>query len=317
MSPRPSIGFGFLAPLALVAMLSGGCGSDRGSSVTGPTPAPAATLTSMQLTGNTELTAVGQTSQLTLNGMYSDGSTRNITAEAAWTSGAPAVATVAGGLVTSVGLGYVGITARVGSRSASIAVTVTPAGTFIIEGRVREPGSSGLPNVRVVEQIASIATQSDGSGIFRFGGLSSAARIVIDLPNYEFFRYEVQKPNAPPARVFIDAPLQRVVRINAGQSTAVLTIAPNDVSYDVGADHCNPCKLIRVISSDPGTLMLRLTWTGSPGALHLWANDARYDSASSSITANVPTGGGQSLVYVGWLQAGSAPQYINFTLSVE
>ena len=307
-----------LVALAFVGLLSAGCGSDS-SSVTGPTPAPA-TLTSLQLTGNTELTAVGQTSQLTLNGVYSDGSTRDLTAQSSWTSSTNTVATVtAGGLVTSVGLGFTNIAGRNGTRTVSVPVTVTPAGTFIIEGRVREPGSSGLPNVRVVEQIASIATQSDSGGSFRFGGLQSAARLVIDLPNYEFFRYEVEKPTTPPRWVFVDAPLQRVVRINAGQTTGVLIIAPNDVSYGVGADLCNPCKLIRVISGGPGTLTLRLTWTGAPGGLHLWANDARYNSTSSSITADVPTGGGQSLIYVGWMRpAGDgAPQYTNFTLSVD
>jgi hypothetical protein len=224
---------------------------------------------------------------------------------------------VSNGLVTSLALGYTAITARNGMRLATTGVTVTPAGTFIVEGRVREPGGGGEPNVRVVEQIASIAAQSDGAGNFRFAGLPAAARRVIDSPAYEVFRYEVQKPTAPPWWVYVDAALQRVVRINAGQATGTLTIAPNDVRYPVGADLCNPCKLIRVISGGPGTLTLRLTWTGSPGALHLWVNDTRYDSTGSSITANVPTGGGQSLVYVGWMLAGGAPTYVNFTLSVD
>ena len=99
----------FRGPLAALdcgpVLSSVGCGSD--DSVTGP-PAPA-TLTSLQRTGNASLTAIGQTSQLTLNGNYSDGTTKNVTSEATWSSNSPSVATVSAGVVTAVGFGTANI----------------------------------------------------------------------------------------------------------------------------------------------------------------------------------------------------------------
>ena len=304
-------------PAALLALTAGlvGCGSDSGN-VTGPPPQ--AGVTRVSLTGNTDLNAVGQTSQLTLHGLYSDSSTKDVTADATWTSNTASVATVTGGLVTAVSLGLVTVTARFGGQTTTALVTITPAGTFVLDGRVREPGGGSMSNVRVVEQTSFTDTRTNGSGGFRFFAPSSA-RIRIELPDYETFEREVTMPATPPRNVFLDAPVQRMVRINAGLSMDNLAIAPNDVSYTIGADLCNPCKLIRVISGGPATLTLRLAWTGAAGALKLWANGIRNSTTGSNITVNVPTTGGQSLVYVGWtLAAGlGAPQYVFFSFSVD
>ena len=304
-----------LGPLAALLTLAGAIGCGGGDTVTGPSPG---TLTSIQLSGNTDLTAVGQTNQLILTGLYSDGSNKDVTADAAWTSSTTSVATVSRGVVTAVSLGVATITARFSSRTATATLVIAPPGTFVLEGRVREPGGGSLANVRVVEQISFTDTKTDASGFFRFFPFSSA-HIKIELPDYETFERDVTRPGTPQRSTFLDAPMQRMVRINAGLSRGDLSIAPNDVSYTVGADLCNPCKLIRVISGGPATLTLRLAWTGAAGALKLWANDTRNATTGSNMTVNVPTGGGQSLVYVGWTQpAGQgAPQYVDFSLSVD
>ena len=304
-----------LGPLAALT-LAGAIGCGGSDTVTGPSTG--GTLTSIQLAGNTDLTAIGQSNQLALMGFYSDGSSKDVTAEATWSSSATSVATVSAGVVTAVSLGVATITARVSTRTANVTISIAPAGTFILEGRVREPGGGSLSNVRVVEQISFTDTKTNSSGSFRFFPLSSA-RIRIELPDYETFEREVAVPIAPQRSVFLDAPLQRMVRIDAGLSRGNLVIAPNDVSYTVGADLCNPCKLIRVISGGPTTLTLRLAWTGAPGALKLWANGIRNSTTGSSITVNVPTNGGQSLVYVGWTQpAGQGGNdYVFFSFSVD
>ncbi|HEY2324848.1 MAG TPA: IPT/TIG domain-containing protein, partial [Thermoanaerobaculia bacterium] len=64
--------------------------------------------------------------QLAAIGTYADGSTTDVTASAAWTSSAPAVATVSAGTVTGVSPGVATITATLGSFSASATVTVNP-----------------------------------------------------------------------------------------------------------------------------------------------------------------------------------------------
>ena len=305
----------FLASfVGLLAVAGFACGSDNGS-VTGPSPTP--TLTSIGLTGNIEPTAVGQTSQLTLQGVYTDGSTRDHSADATWSSNTPTVATVTRGLVTVQKFGTAGITAAYQGRSHFTVVTATPAGTFVFDGRVREPGAGNLSGIRVVEQISFTDTRTNGVG-FQFVAIP-AARFKIDADGFEPVVYESSPaPGTTPRSVFVDIPLQRTVRLDAGHS-ASLTIAPNDVSYNVEGDLCNPCKLIRVFSGGPTTLTLRLTWTGPAGALKLWANNQRNSTTGTSLTVAAPTGGGQSIVYVGWTQpagTGAGP-YVTFTLSVD
>ena len=304
----------FLASLVgLLAVAGFACGSDNGS-VTGPSPTP--TQTAIRLTGNIDPTAVGQTSQLTLAGVYSDGSTRDHSADAIWSSNTPTVATVTRGLVTVQKFGTAGITAAYQGRSHFTLVTATPAGTFVFDGRVREPGSGDLSGVRVVEQISVTDTLTGGAG-FQFVAIP-AARFKIDQNGYEPVVREITPaPGTTPRRFFVDIPLQRTVRLDTGHSTSQ-SIAPNDVSYSVEGDLCNPCKLIRVFSNGPTTLTLRLNWTGPAGALKLWANNQRNSTTGTSLTVSAPSGG-QSIVYVGWTQpagAGSS-QYVNFTLSAD
>ena len=39
-------------------------------------------------------------------------------------------------------------------------------------------------------------------------------------------------------------------------------LAPNDLSYTVGALRCVDCRMIRVVVGEPGTLHIRATWSG-------------------------------------------------------
>lgn len=303
-----------LRPIAVLFVLGGfGCGSD--DPVAGP--APPASVTSVTLTGNTNLTALGQSSQLTLTANYSDGTSRDVTSEATWLSNNPSVATVSAGVVTAVTFGMVNISGSFQSRGATAGITAMPTGTFILNGRVREPGGGSLGNVLVLERLSNTTKQTNGSGNFQFVGLP-AARFRIELANYERLDLDVNPDPAGSRAVSVDAPIQRVIRVAAGQSSGPQFVAPNDVAHAVGADLCNPCKLIRVATGGPMGLTVRVTWTGLPGAVHLWANGQRYSASSgSSITASVQAGSGDALLYVGWMLPldRGASDYVNFTLS--
>jgi uncharacterized protein YjdB len=68
--------------------------------------------------------------QITARAAYTDGSVANVQGTATWTSSNPAVATVAGGLVTGVSPGQVTIAATVvdhvaGTVSSTASITVT------------------------------------------------------------------------------------------------------------------------------------------------------------------------------------------------
>jgi trimeric autotransporter adhesin len=87
-----------------------------------------AILTSITVTPPSLSLALGLTSGLTATGVFSDGSTQNLTATVAWSSSNPAVVTVnASGIVLPIATGNVTVTATVGSISGTATVTVTAA----------------------------------------------------------------------------------------------------------------------------------------------------------------------------------------------
>jgi hypothetical protein len=88
----------------------------------------AATLQSIVVTPAAPTQPVGIGQQFTATGTYSDGTAHDVTAAVTWTSGTPAVATIAtGGLATGVTAGTSTITATSGAVSASTPFTVTAA----------------------------------------------------------------------------------------------------------------------------------------------------------------------------------------------
>ncbi|MFL5273765.1 MAG: Ig-like domain-containing protein [Anaeromyxobacteraceae bacterium] len=71
--------------------------------------------------------AKGLTRSLKVTGTFSDATTQDLTADAAWSSSAPDVAAVASGELQARGAGTATIRALSGTKSAEVAVTVTPA----------------------------------------------------------------------------------------------------------------------------------------------------------------------------------------------
>src|SRR5205814_9250709 len=71
-----------------------------------PPPTPAASVTSMKITGNAALTKIGETSQLTATATLGDNTTKDVTADGRWTVGdARVIAVGVTGLITVVGFG--------------------------------------------------------------------------------------------------------------------------------------------------------------------------------------------------------------------
>lgn len=106
----------------VLASLVTGCSKKKDS----PTSPSGATLTSITITGPTSLTTSGQQAQLAVTARYSDGTTQDVTASAAWQSSATGTATVsASGVVTAVGSGSATITVTYQGKSATFAVTVS------------------------------------------------------------------------------------------------------------------------------------------------------------------------------------------------
>lgn len=103
---------------------------------------------------------LGADLQLAATGLFSDGSARDVTAEAAWESAAPGVAAVPSpGLVRPVGLGDAAVSATLAGVSGGTSVTVTAA---TLEALEVYPGAATLARGTSIA-FTVVATYSDGT----------------------------------------------------------------------------------------------------------------------------------------------------------
>jgi uncharacterized protein YjdB len=119
-----------------------------------------AVLSSIAVTPNSASVAAGATQQFTATGTYSDGTTKNLTTTANWTSSSTAVATIGAhtGLATGIAAGTATITANSGKISGSATLTVTPVLTSISVAPNPASIASGA-----TQQFTATGTYSDGS----------------------------------------------------------------------------------------------------------------------------------------------------------
>jgi hypothetical protein len=273
--------------LLVLAQGLAGCGSHAPVSPTAPTTTTptttSPTTTRVAISGNVMLTTIGETTQLTATATLSDNTTKDVTTDATWSRGDARVATVSpSGLVTVVGFGATWISATYQSRGASMTVTATLPGTFVIAGRVREPGAGGIANVPVIDTITGRSATTDSDGYFSLAGLPRLqAQLKAEKEGYEPAEVETTQTN-------VDLPLQRVIRLTAGSETAKPeTLAPNGVSYTVDGKSCNPCRLIRVVVPRAGILDVRVTWTVTASKLTLFAEGQVVAGAVGALAANL------------------------------
>jgi hypothetical protein len=175
----------------IAAVLLGWCGDDDRSRtpMSSPTsPTSGETVVSVELTGTTTLTAIGQTSQLNLIARYADGSSRDVTTEATWRGfNALVVSMSPTGLLTAIAPGRAGIRVDFQSRIISREVVVLPSGTFILKGRISEPGNLpiGAARVEIVDgPPAGKFTNSIYDGRYELFGISGQVMVMVSRGEY-------------------------------------------------------------------------------------------------------------------------------------
>ena len=209
--------------------------------------APPPPLTGLVLAGNLALTAVGQTSQLTATATFADGSTKDVSKESQWFAYLSGVATIASdGVVTAHGLGATSFFVRypltVPSKIQGARITVTPPGTFAVDGWIREPGVGGVPNARVTNTASGQSTLTTSDGEYSMGGLTTG-HFSVTKDGYESGEFDAA------ADISDETAIQRVVRIDVGAIVSG-SLAPNDMDYLMGPNqHCQPCRLIHVATT--------------------------------------------------------------------
>lgn len=109
---------------------------------------PPVTVSSIQITAASSNLIAGQTEQLTAQASYSDGSTKDVTSLASWSSSDSTIATVsAEGIVTTLNAGATVIAATYQGEMASLAVTVqtkTPPPAIHVDILIYGATSSGI-----------------------------------------------------------------------------------------------------------------------------------------------------------------------------
>jgi trimeric autotransporter adhesin len=127
------------------------------------TVSPAA-LASITISPQTPTISLGTTQQFAATGIYTDGSSQDVTSLATWSSTDATIAIISNslgsyGLATSAGLGTTNIAATAGSLVASTACTVGQASLTSI---AVTPSNTAIA-LGYLQQFAAVATYSDGS----------------------------------------------------------------------------------------------------------------------------------------------------------
>jgi len=118
------------------------------------------TLTSITILPSAFSIASGQTKQLSAQGVFSDGTSQDLTSQVTWASVASNTASVsAAGLVTGVSQGSTSITATVGTTSGSATATVTAA---LLNSIVVTPATASIATGQT-QAFAANGIFSDGS----------------------------------------------------------------------------------------------------------------------------------------------------------
>ena len=146
------------AILAIALLLAAGCGdSPVGPSDPQLAASGAAGITpvSISLSGRTELTHPGDTSQLAATLTMSDGTTRDVTRDAAWAPGGQygVLSISKEGLLKAVGYGRAQVSVTYSVR-ATAPVSVLPPGTHLLQGLVGE-GTFRVGGAKVEVALAS------------------------------------------------------------------------------------------------------------------------------------------------------------------
>ncbi|HXG57001.1 MAG TPA: carboxypeptidase-like regulatory domain-containing protein, partial [Vicinamibacterales bacterium] len=220
---------------------------------------------------------------------FSDNTTKDVTAGGNWRTGDATVVTVnPGGLLTVVGFGVSDVSFTlffqspygVGNLGTGKTVTATPPGTVAIRGRVSEPGAGPLASTLVVDTLSGRSATTNSSGLFSLAELPRLPYFKVAKDGYEPIEVRVSAPTES----FVDLRMQRVIRLIAGETVTPTRLAPADLSYTVGSNRCAPCRLIRVVVPQRGTLHVRVT---SALRLRLFAEGQVVTGEPTELIADV------------------------------
>jgi hypothetical protein len=242
------------------AVLGAACGGGGGDG-TGPTPVDN-TPASIALSPSSAITLVsGATTNITATVKAKDG--RTISASVQWTADDASIVSVALGSITAVKVGTTNVTARAGTVSASVPITVTPGPAFQLGLRTQPIGGTigGPLNTQPVVEIRDaagnlVATASTTvtAALASGGGTLSGTVAVATTGGVATFT-NLGIAGAAGARTFVfTAP--NLVGASSNQftmtppPTPIISIDKNTVSFATRANHTPTAATIAI--TNPG-----------------------------------------------------------------
>jgi trimeric autotransporter adhesin len=282
------------------------CGPVSGSTTLTVT---AATLASIEVTPASSSVAKGTSEQLAATGIYTDGSTQNLTSQVSWRSSDTSIATVSNtansaGLAGAAGVGSVTITATAGnlsSNAAALTVTgatlasiqVTPPTASVAKGVPKQFVATGIYTDNTTQNLTSqvtwsssntsVATVSNASGS---NGLASSAAvgnstISAALGNISSNAASLTVTAATLASIQVTPPAPSVASGVSTQFTATGTYTDGSTA--------NITSLVTWNSSDTGAATVSNA-SGSQGfATSAGLGQTGITAAQGSISSNVAT----------------------------
>jgi hypothetical protein len=296
---------------------------------TRPTSVDPHALQRISIVGNVIFNTIGQTGQFTATATFNDGTSKNVTPNGQWQSSDTHVATVSEtGEARIVGFGTCVISFEYEKQHASVNVRASPPDTFTLRGRLREPGGGefgggfggpprtgggGLAGVVVLETSSGRSAVTSANGQFAMSDVPRRQlRLKVEKDGYETRDVEI---DGTKEQDDIDVPMQRVVRLAAGETVKPADLAPHDVPYVIGKDVCI-CRLIRVAVPRAGTVGVRVSWPATGDTMHLIAEGVTV-SGEDEVTADVRVNTAREVVmYFGMIKTilrGLPRDYVAFT----
>ena len=279
--------------VVVAAVLGAACGGGGGDS-TGPPPADN-TPAGIRLSATSPITLVsGVTTSVTATVTAKDG--RTISANVVWTADDASIVSVALGSITGVKAGTTNVTARAGTVSASVAVTVTPGSAFQLGLRTQPIGGTigeTLTTQPVVEirdgagNLVSAAAATVTAALASGGGTLSGTLAVATVGGVATFTDMGVAGLAGARTLTFTAP--GLIGATSNQftmtppPTPIITLDKSTLSFATRANHTPPAATISI--TNPGAQPL-VGMTLDPVAYG--AGEATGWLVTNLSTANAP-----------------------------
>jgi hypothetical protein len=250
-----------------LALLVVGIGCESSPSA----PSTTEPVRSIAATGTLSLRQPGDSGQLTAIATFTDGTTKDVTAEAYWlvSSG---VASASAGLVTALGYGGGTLTVSIGGAHATVPLRIVPDGAFLIQGKVTDQGAP-VAGVKVEATCAAgcYAAVTDAAGAFSLPGAGDVT-LKISGEGYQVSTTQVAVSGDRQVAIALDRDEVATGPV-LGRYTLTFTASP---SCTFPPEAVRRTYVAEIVDSRQAVLNLDVWLSGAPLVTSGWFDEAGF-----------------------------------------